>query len=128
MQIIYPKNVPKFWFSLYYQVTVGDNEGRLCESIQTALSRSDILILTGGLGPTQDDMTKEAVAKVLDLELKMDDASKEHIASYFRFRYQKDVSAVITENNWKQALKIDGSIVVENNNGTASGLYRREER
>lgn len=108
-------------FSLYYQVTVGDNEGRLCESIQTALSRSDILILTGGLGPTQDDMTKEAVAKVLDLELKMDDASKEHIASYFRFRYQKDVSAVITENNWKQALKIDGSIVVENNNGTAPG-------
>jgi nicotinamide-nucleotide amidase len=108
-------------FSLYYQVTVGDNEGRLCESIQTALNRSDILILTGGLGPTQDDMTKEAVAKVLGLELKMDDASKEHIASYFRFRYQKDVSAVITENNWKQALKIDGSIVVENNNGTAPG-------
>lgn len=108
-------------FSLYYQVTVGDNEGRLCESIQTALNRSDILILTGGLGPTQDDMTKEAVAKVLGLELKMDDPSKEHIASYFRFRYQKDVSAVITENNWKQALKIDGSIVVENNNGTAPG-------
>jgi len=108
-------------FSLYYQVTVGDNEGRLCESIQTALNRSDILILTGGLGPTQDDMTKEAVAKVLGLELQMDEASKERIASYFRFRYQKEVSAVITENNWKQALKIDGSIVVENNNGTAPG-------
>ncbi len=108
-------------FSLYYQVTVGDIEGRLCGSIKTALGRSDIVILTGGLGPTQDDMTKEAVAKVLGLELIMDEASRQHIESYFRFRYQKEVSAVITENNWKQALKIDGCIVVENNNGTAPG-------
>ena len=108
-------------FSLFYQITVGDNEGRLCESITTALSRSDILILTGGLGPTQDDMTKEAVAKVLGRKLVMDEASRQHIDSYFRFRYQKDVSAVITENNWKQALMIEGSIVVQNNNGTAPG-------
>ncbi|MDF2906662.1 MAG: cinA [Herbinix sp.] len=108
-------------FSLYYQISVGDNEGRLCECLTTALSRSDILILTGGLGPTQDDMTKEAVAKVMERELIMDEASRKHIDSYFRFRYQKEVSAVITENNWKQALKIDGSIVVENNNGTAPG-------
>jgi nicotinamide-nucleotide amidase len=114
-------------FSLYYQVTVGDNEGRLCESIQTALNRSDILILTGGLGPTQDDMTKEAVAKVLDKELIMDEASREHIASYFRFRYHKEVSAVITDNNWKQALKIGDCIVVYNHNGTAPG-YIVEDR
>jgi nicotinamide-nucleotide amidase len=114
-------------FSLYYQISVGDNEGRVCESINTALNRSDILILTGGLGPTQDDMTKEAVAKVLHRELIMDEASRQHIASYFRFRYQKEVSAVITNNNWKQALKIDGSIVVENNNGTAPGYIVETE-
>jgi nicotinamide-nucleotide amidase len=114
-------------FSLYYQVSVGDNEGRLCDCIRTALDRSDIVILTGGLGPTQDDMTKEAVAKVLNRELSMDEASREHIASYFRFRYQKEVSAVITENNWKQALKIDGSIIVENNNGTAPGYIVEAE-
>ncbi len=108
-------------FSLYYQVTVGDNEGRLCDCIRSALKRSDIVILTGGLGPTQDDMTKEAVAKVLNRELCMDEASRERISSYFRFRYQKEVSAVITENNWKQALTIDGSIIVDNNNGTAPG-------
>ncbi len=114
-------------FSLYYQVTVGDNEGRLCESIRTALNRSDILILTGGLGPTQDDMTKEAVAKIMERELIMDDASRERIASYFRFRYQKEVNSVVTENNWKQALKIDGSIVVENNNGTAPGYIVEQE-
>ncbi|MGF7144019.1 nicotinamide-nucleotide amidase [Anaerotaenia torta] len=108
-------------FSLYYQTTVGDNEGRLCESLKTALGRSDIVILTGGLGPTQDDMTKEAVAKTLGLELVMEEASRRHIEEYFHFRYQKEVSAAITENNWKQALKIQGSKVIGNNNGTAPG-------
>ncbi len=109
-------------FSLYYQITVGDNDKRLCEVLKTALSRSDIVILTGGLGPTQDDMTKETVAKVLSRELIMDETSKERIASYFQFRYSGDViPRVITDNNWKQALKIEGSIVVENDNGTAPG-------
>ena len=114
-------------FSLYYQVTVGDNENRLCECIRTAMERSDILILTGGLGPTQDDMTKEAVAKVLNRELIMDEASKEHITSYFRFRYQKEVGAVVTENNWKQALTIDGAKIVDNHNGTAPGYIVEAE-
>lgn len=108
-------------FSLYYQVTVGDNEGRLCESLKTALERSDIVILTGGLGPTQDDITKEATAKVLGLELMMDEASRRHIEEYFRFRYQKEAGGAVTENNWKQALKIEGSQVVANSNGTAPG-------
>ena len=114
-------------FSLYYQVSVGDNEGRLCEVLKTAISRSDIIILTGGLGPTQDDMTKEAVAKVMKKELVMDEVSKERIASYFEFRYKgKGIDHQITENNWKQALKIDGCIVVENNNGTAPGYIVEE--
>ena len=113
-------------FSLYYQITVGDNEGRLCEVLKTALYRSDILILTGGLGPTQDDMTKEAVAKVFGRELSMDEASREHIANYFRSRSTGNIPAVITENNWKQALKIDGCIVLENQNGTAPGYIIEE--
>lgn len=109
-------------FSLYFQITVGDNEGRLCEVLRTALSRADILILTGGLGPTQDDMTKEAVAKVLNRELVMDERSRERIESYFTFRYQNSkVKDIITGNNWKQAQKIDGSIVIDNDNGTAPG-------
>ncbi len=108
-------------FSLYYQITVGDNEGRLCEVLKTALDRSDIVLLTGGLGPTQDDMTKETVAKVFGRELIMDEASREHIANYFRSRSTGNIPAVITENNWKQALKIDGCIVLENPNGTAPG-------
>ncbi len=113
-------------FSLYYQITVGDNEGRLCEVLKTALNRSDILLLTGGLGPTQDDMTKEAVAKVFGRELLLDEASREHIANYFSSRRTGNVPAVITDNNWKQALKIDGCIVLENQNGTAPGYIVEE--
>ncbi len=115
-------------FSLYLQITVGDNEGRLCEMMKAALSRADIIILTGGLGPTQDDMTKEAVAKVLNRELIMDEASRERISSFFKFRYgQNAVPPVITENNWKQALRINGCIVVENDNGTAPGYIVETE-
>lgn len=113
-------------FSLYYQITVGDNDKRVCEVLRTALNRSDILLLTGGLGPTQDDMTKEAVAKVLGRKLIMDEASREHIANYFKSRSIDRIPAVVTENNWKQALKIDGCIVLENQNGTAPGYIVEE--
>lgn len=115
-------------FSLYYQITVGDNEGRLCEVLISSLQRSDVVILTGGLGPTQDDMTKEAVAKVLNRPLIMDETSKERIAAYFRFRsVDGKPSQVVTDNNWKQALKIEDSIVVENDNGTAPGYIVETE-
>ncbi len=124
------KKCAELGISLYFQITVGDNEGRLCEVIKSSMSRSDIVILTGGLGPTQDDMTKEAVAKVLNRKLIMDETSKERIASYFKFRYSSDtVPQVITDNNWKQALRIDGSIVIDNDNGTAPGyIVETEEK
>jgi len=116
------KKCAELGFSLYHQITVGDNEGRLCEVLKSALSRSDIVILTGGLGPTQDDMTKEAVAKVLKRELIMDETSRERIDSYFKFRNKGSASnSVITNNNWKQALMMSDSIVVDNDNGTAPG-------
>ena len=75
--------------SLYYQITVGDNMDRLCAVIKEALSRSDILILTGGLGPTQDDLTKEAVAELLNLRLVMDDDTRERIQEIFEKRKYK---------------------------------------
>lgn len=108
-------------YSLYHEITVGDNEARLCEAISTSLGRSDIVILTGGLGPTKDDMTKEAVAKVLNKKLVMDEVSKKNIEDYFKFRYLNNPRHTVTDNNWKQALKIDDCIVVYNNNGTAPG-------
>lgn len=103
--------------SCYYQSVVGDNEGRLCQTIQTALDRSDIVILSGGLGPTQDDLTKECVAKVLGKELILDEYSQKRISEYFISRGME-----ITPNNWKQAYVPTGAIVIDNDNGTAPGL------
>lgn len=107
----------------YFQVSVGDNEERLIKTLSLALSRSDIVILTGGLGPTKDDLTKEVTAKVLRRNLVEDPHTKERIYSFFQGRNIKD----ITENNWKQALTIEGAMVIDNNNGTAPGLIIRIE-
>ena len=68
--------------SCFHQSVVGDNEERLCQTIETALDRSDIVILSGGLGPTQDDLTKECVAKVLKKERVMDEHSRKRIEEY----------------------------------------------
>ncbi|MFQ7312391.1 MAG: competence/damage-inducible protein A [Sellimonas sp.] len=105
--------------SLYYQNSVGDNEERMEETIRRALGRSDVVILTGGLGPTKDDLTKEVTAKVFGKKLYEDLHTKERIMDFF----QKNHSGhKITENNWKQALVPEGAKVVENANGTAPGL------
>ncbi len=103
--------------SCYYQDVVGDNEERLCETIRTALSRADILLISGGLGPTQDDLTKEAAAKVLGKPLVLHERSKAAIQEYFSAR-----GLEITDNNWKQAMVPEGSIVLDNPNGTAPGM------
>ncbi len=107
--------------SCYHQDVVGDNEERLCETIRTALSRSDILLLTGGLGPTQDDLTKEAAAKVMGKSLYLHEASRDAIKLFFEKR-----GLEITGNNWKQAMVPEGCIVVENPNGTAPGIIMAE--
>lgn len=104
--------------TIYYQTAVGDNEERLLEIIQTAIGRSDIVILSGGLGPTKDDITKETAAKACQLPLKEDAHSRERIQDFFNRR--KNIT--VTENNWKQAMVPEGSIVVDNHNGTAPGI------
>ncbi|WOO36896.1 competence/damage-inducible protein A [Anaerocolumna sp. AGMB13020] len=109
--------------SSYYQVSVGDNEDRLTQVLSQALNRSDVVILTGGLGPTEDDLTKEVTAKVLQKELTVDPFTVERIEEYFKDRDKKD----IPENNWKQAEVIEGSLVLYNNNGTAPGLIAKTE-
>lgn len=107
--------------SCFYQSVVGDNEQRLMNSLETALERADIVILSGGLGPTQDDLTKETVAKVLKRKLVLDEHSKERIAVYFTNR-----GLEITDNNWKQAMVPDGARVIDNDNGTAPGMIIEE--
>lgn len=108
--------------SNYYQTVVGDNEERLTETISQAVKRSDIVILSGGLGPTEDDLTKEAAAKVCGRELKLQEEIKESIQAYFQ---KKGVEA--TENNWKQAMIPEGAIVLPNHNGTAPGVILETE-
>lgn len=107
--------------SCYHQDVVGDNEERLSETIRLALTRADIILLSGGLGPTQDDLTKEAAAKVMGKELYLHEPSKEAIRQFFAER-----NLEITENNWKQAMVPEGCIVVENPGGTAPGIIIAE--
>ncbi len=104
--------------SLYHQVTVGDNRGRLSEAIRTAIKRSDIVILIGGLGPTEDDLTKEVCAEVMGFPLVEDPHTRARLVEFFKNSIYKTIS----DNNWKQALVPDGAKVLDNDNGTAPGL------
>ena len=109
--------------SMYHQSVVGDNEERLAETMRTALERSDVVILSGGLGPTKDDLTKEVAAQVMEMPLKEDEHSRKRIEEYFK----NSQTRVITDNNWKQAQAPEGSIVVDNDNGTAPGLILEKD-
>ncbi len=109
--------------SCYYQTVVGDNESRLTGILQTAMDRSDIVILSGGLGPTEDDLTKEVAAKVCGKALYMHEPSRKALESYFAER-----GIELTDNNWKQAMMPEGAIVLENRNGTAPGAIIETDR
>ena len=102
----------------YYQVTVGDNYGRMMESVKRALDRSDIVILTGGLGPTEDDMTKEVCAEAMGMELVEDSHTRSQLEAFFAGNIYKE----IPDNNWKMAMVPQGAIVLDNPNGMAPGL------
>lgn len=101
----------------YYQSVVGDNPGRLRESLELALSRADIVITTGGLGPTYDDLTKETVAGLFGLEMRLHEPSLEKMRKFFR-----RIGREMTHNNEKQAMMPEGAEVFENDRGTAPGL------
>lgn len=107
----------KLGLSCYYQTVVGDNEKRLTQTLETAMERSDIVILSGGLGPTEDDLTKEAAAKVCGRKLLLHEPSWKAIEKFFA---EKGIEP--TENNKKQAMIPEGAIVLENPNGTAPGV------
>ena len=103
--------------SCYYQTVVGDNRERLLETLETAAKRSEVILLSGGLGPTQDDLTKETVAEFCSKKLVLDEKSKKQIEEYFAARGIKP-----TKNNWKQAMLPEGGKAFENHNGTAPGV------
>lgn len=102
---------------VYFHTVVGDNFDRLSYVIKEAASRSDLIVFTGGLGPTQDDITKETVADYLKKSLVTDTLAMERITSFF---VQRGIP--MTENNRKQALVIEGSTVFNNDHGMAPGM------
>ena len=104
-------------FLIYYQTTVGDNEERLLQAYDIAAHRADIIITTGGLGPTRGDITKEMVAKYLGLPLVMSEMWINKLETYFKSR-----GRVMTDNNRKQAMVPQGATVFYNEVGTAPGL------
>lgn len=116
------KKLADLGISCYHQCVVGDNEERLRRQIECSFSRSDLIILSGGLGPTEDDMTKEVTAAVMGKALYEDPHSRARIEDYFERAGRKP-----TDNNWKQALVPEDSIVIDNLNGTAPGLIIKGE-
>ena len=97
---------------------VGDSRSRLVSVAQHALFRSDIVIFMGGLGPTEDDLTREAVAEALGLELHRDEEILEQLKVRFAARGYK-----MTPNNFQQADVVSGAVVLPNPNGTAPGQW-----
>ena len=103
---------------LYYQTVVGDNPKRLRDTIFHAFSRADLVITTGGLGPTEDDLTKETAAEYFGERLVLDERALGRIRKYF-----ERTGRTMTENNVKQAMVPEkNGIVLYNDNGTAPGI------
>ena len=106
--------------NLLHSSVVGDNPERLKESVETAIKRSDLLIMTGGLGPTTDDLTKETAAAAAGKKLVLHEESLRRIQTYFN-------ASSVTKNQEKQAWLPEGCTVLQNDNGTAPGCAFQAE-
>ncbi|KPV39880.1 damage-inducible protein CinA [Alicyclobacillus ferrooxydans] len=109
-------------FFLYYHTAVGDNLDRIANLLRQAGKRSNVIVITGGLGPTEDDLTREAVAQVLGRELHLVPDAVAEIERFFAGRGRP-----MPEVNRKQAMLIDGGEFLPNPNGTAPGQYVESE-
>lgn len=102
----------------YYQTSVDDDPNRLTGVMNIALNRADLILTTGGLGPTRDDLTKEVISEALGLHLETDFIMEEKIKDMF-----SNMNRKMTENNKKQARKPNGADFIENTIGTAPGIF-----
>ena len=116
------KELSHLGLSVCYHTTVGDNPKRLEEAVKIAFERSDLIITTGGLGPTQDDLTKEVIAELFNRELIQDEKIKEELLQYFTNR-----EFSFTPNNLKQTFVPENAEVLANPCGTAPGILMREQ-
>lgn len=117
------KKLAALGINQYYQAVVGDNPTRLEKKITEALERCDLLIMTGGLGPTYDDLTKETAAKCMQREMYLHEPSLERMQRYFTSR-----NVIMSATNKKQAYMPVGAIVFDNDHGTAPGLAIEDEQ
>lgn len=108
---------------VYFKTVVGDNEKRLLQALEIASGRSDMVILSGGLGPTKDDLTKQTVAKFLNCGLLTDKNALEYIEEYYRQNNRK-----MTDNNLLQAKYLEGSVSLPNESGMAVGSYYQNQK
>ena len=107
---------------VYFKTVVGDNEKKLLQALEIASGRSDMVILSGGLGPTKDDLTKQTVAKFLNCGLLTDKNALEYIEEYYRQNNRK-----MTDNNLLQAKYLEGSVSLPNESGMAVGSYYQNQ-
>ncbi|MCK8826531.1 competence/damage-inducible protein A [Natroniella acetigena] len=116
------QQLARIGIDLYYKQTVGDNKDRVVDILQQSLKRANLVIMTGGLGPTQDDLTREAIAEALDVKLAKNEQLATEIEDFFAERdYQ------MTENNFKQAYLPIGAEGISNPQGTAPGVLVEQE-
>ncbi|HOW22962.1 MAG TPA: competence/damage-inducible protein A [Sedimentibacter sp.] len=117
------KKLAEIAIDVHYQTVVGDNPQRIKKALDIGFSRADIIICTGGLGPTQDDITKEALAEYFGVDMVFDQESFEHVKKIY-MRFRRD----LPQNNMRQAYFPKGSIILDNPNGTANGcIYKGED-
>ncbi|WP_032122927.1 competence/damage-inducible protein A [Clostridium amazonitimonense] len=114
------KELAALGVEVYHQTVIGDNEDRLLDAFKEAFKRCDMVITSGGLGPTQDDITKEIAAKFLGKELILNEEALKDIENYFNITGRK-----MSESNKKQAYFPKEDIILKNNNGTAPGAIMK---
>lgn len=110
--------LPALGIDVYFTATVGDNLPRIVEALRLSLARADVVITTGGLGPTEDDLTREAIAAVLNEELRVDADEERRLREFFARR-----GATMPERNVKQAAIIPSGRFLPNPRGTAPGWW-----
>ena len=116
------KKLNELGYDAVYQTTVGDNRSRMASVLSIALERADIVITSGGLGPTLGDITKEVSSQLLNRKMLLHEPSVEHIRGFFERR-----RLTMTDNNMRQAMMPEGAIVVKNERGTAPGVIIEHE-
>lgn len=115
------KELANIGIDVYHQEVVGDNEKRIMQAFESAYCRSDLIVTTGGLGPTQDDLTKDVAAEYFGKKMILDKKSLETIENYFKLQGKE-----LKGNNKKQAYFPEGAIILANECGTAPGAIIEE--